>query len=300
MAEINLGRVVGEQGPQGNTGATGPAGPANTLTIGTVQQGDAAAATITGDAPNQTLNLTLPRGEQGPAGTNGADGTDGTNATITSASATVDNTSGTPACTITLGGTESARTFAFAFSGIKGEQGPQGSPGAAGSPGADGATGPAGPANTLTIGTVQQGDTAAATISGTAPNQVLNLTLPRGEQGPAGADGAPGAAGADGAPGQGVPTGGTAGQVLSKVDSTDYNTQWITPTTYTLPAATTSALGGVKPDGTSITVTGDGTISAQAAITTLTYDALTTTDKTIIAAINELVTRVAALETPSA
>ena len=34
--------------------------------------------------------------------------------------------------------------------------------------------------------------------------------------------------GADGAPGVGVPTGGTAGQVLSKIDGTDYNTQWTT------------------------------------------------------------------------
>lgn len=35
-----------------------------------------------------------------------------------------------------------------------------------------------------------------------------------------------GADGADGADGQGVPTGGTAGQILEKVDGTDYNTQW--------------------------------------------------------------------------
>lgn len=32
-----------------------------------------------------------------------------------------------------------------------------------------------------------------------------------------------------GANGQGVPTGGTAGQVLTKVDGTDYNTKWSTP-----------------------------------------------------------------------
>ena len=31
-----------------------------------------------------------------------------------------------------------------------------------------------------------------------------------------------------GIPGQGVPTGGTAGQVLSKIDGVDYNTQWVT------------------------------------------------------------------------
>lgn len=39
--------------------------------------------------------------------------------------------------------------------------------------------------------------------------------------GPAGADGV------DGADGVGVPAGGTAGQVLSKIDGTDYNTQWV-------------------------------------------------------------------------
>ena len=36
-----------------------------------------------------------------------------------------------------------------------------------------------------------------------------------------------GPAGADGVDGQGVPTGGTAGQVLSKIDGTDYNTHWV-------------------------------------------------------------------------
>lgn len=52
----------GEQGPQGDSG-----GPANTLSIGTVTSGPA-AANITGDAPDQTLNLTLPPGPQGPTG----------------------------------------------------------------------------------------------------------------------------------------------------------------------------------------------------------------------------------------
>jgi hypothetical protein len=38
--------------------------------------------------------------------------------------------------------------------------------------------GVAGPANTLTIGTVTVADTASASITGTAPNQVLNLVYP--------------------------------------------------------------------------------------------------------------------------
>jgi hypothetical protein len=35
--------------------------------------------------------------------------------------------------------------------------------------------------------------------------------------------------GTNGTNGQGVPTGGTANQVLAKVDGTNYNTQWVTP-----------------------------------------------------------------------
>lgn len=57
--------VNGGVGPQGVSNVPGPAGPANSLAIGTVTSGSA-AATITGAAPNQTLNLVLP---PGPAGT---------------------------------------------------------------------------------------------------------------------------------------------------------------------------------------------------------------------------------------
>lgn len=56
------------EGPMGPQGLTGPVGPANKLTIGTVVNGAQAAATITGTAPNQALNLTLPQGPVGPQG----------------------------------------------------------------------------------------------------------------------------------------------------------------------------------------------------------------------------------------
>ncbi len=42
----------------------GKPGVANTLAIGTVSSGETAAATITGTAPSQTLNLTLPVGSR--------------------------------------------------------------------------------------------------------------------------------------------------------------------------------------------------------------------------------------------
>lgn len=39
-----------------------------------------------------------------------------------------------------------------------------------------------------------------------------------------------GSVGPQGPAGPGVPIGGTAGQVLAKIDSVNYNTQWVTPT----------------------------------------------------------------------
>ena len=104
---------------KGEQGIAGPVGPANTLSIGSVTKGDDASATITGEAPNQTLNLVLPKGDQGP----------------------------------------------------QGEPGPKGDQGSTG------------PANTLSIGSVVKGDNASASITGEAPNQTLNLVLPKGDQG---------------------------------------------------------------------------------------------------------------------
>ena len=65
------------QGNKGDTGATGAAGPANVLTIGSVTSGKVASATITGEAPNQVLNLVLEKGDKGDTGEKGATGDPG-------------------------------------------------------------------------------------------------------------------------------------------------------------------------------------------------------------------------------
>lgn len=53
-----------------------------------------------------------------------------------------------------------------------------GSVGKTGARGPQGIQGNAGPPNTLAIGTVTSGATASATITGTSPNQTLNLVIP--------------------------------------------------------------------------------------------------------------------------
>ena len=60
---------TGPAGPQGLQGPAGTNGETPTLTIGTVNTGapgSQASATITGAAPNYTLNLTIPQGPTGP------------------------------------------------------------------------------------------------------------------------------------------------------------------------------------------------------------------------------------------
>lgn len=65
------------QGNKGDTGATGATGPANVLTIGSVTSGKVASATITGEAPNQVLNLVLEKGDKGDTGPKGDKGDTG-------------------------------------------------------------------------------------------------------------------------------------------------------------------------------------------------------------------------------
>lgn len=84
--------------PQGNIkGPQGNPGPANTLAIGTVSTGPA-AATITGASPNQTLNLTVPKGDTGPANTLAI----GTVASGVSAGATITGTAPNQTLNLTL------------------------------------------------------------------------------------------------------------------------------------------------------------------------------------------------------
>lgn len=69
----------GNPGPQGKTGPQGPIGLSNTLTIGevtTLPSGEPATATLSGESPNQILNLGLPRGDtgEGSVGPKGEDG----------------------------------------------------------------------------------------------------------------------------------------------------------------------------------------------------------------------------------
>lgn len=62
---------------KGKDGIDGKPGPSNILNVGTVKSGEEASATITGDSPNQTLNLVLPKGNTGPQGIPGKDGGQG-------------------------------------------------------------------------------------------------------------------------------------------------------------------------------------------------------------------------------
>lgn len=200
----------------------------------------------------------------GPQGPPGEDGQDGAAAGFGTPTATVDGNVGTPGVTITASGPDTAKVFAFAFTNLKGAQGNPGTPGQ------DGADGAAATIAVGTVSGLPAGSTPTVTNSGSISAAVFNFGIPAGAQGAPGQDGDDGAAagfgtptisigsgtgtpsatvtasgpdtakvfafsfdnlkGATGATGQGVPAGGSAGQVLTKKTSgTDYDTEWTTP-----------------------------------------------------------------------
>lgn len=105
------------------TGGVGLPGPANVITIGdvvTLAPGQPATAELTGESPNQELNLGIPRGNTGATGT-----------AATVAVGTVSTGApGSPASVVNAG-TPGAAVFNFAIpQGIKGDKGSTGAGGA--------------------------------------------------------------------------------------------------------------------------------------------------------------------------
>lgn len=234
---LNFGIPKGNKGDTGASGGSGETTVVNpTITIGTVTNGDTASATITGDSPNYTLNLVLPKGDKGAKGDAGAKGTDGITPTIAVGTTTTAEAGTNAEVTMSKSGTTYTFNFVIpkgakgdtgaagtngakgdkgdpftyadftseqlaALKGVKGDKGEKGDTGAKGDAGAKGDKGDKGEKGadgvtpTFTIGTITTGaagSTATVTITGTAPNYVLNFTIPKGDKGDAGEAGSGG------------------------------------------------------------------------------------------------------------
>lgn len=115
--------------------------------------------------------------------------------------------------------------------------------------------------------------------SSTTPGSDDSVWSILASEGATGADGATGSTGATGATGQGVPIGGTTGQLLAKIDGTNYNDHWINP-----PVATITLTGNVTGSGTSsfATTIASGAVTNAMLAGSITASKLVGTDITTV------------------
>ena len=207
----------GPKGDTGSTGSVGPSTTITIGTVTPGASPADAAASMSGTSPNQVLNLVLPKGDTGSTGSVGAQGPKGDKGDAAGinikGTATAWPPSGSPVqddlwiigdpvpagtpvgYSVGDGALYSSGAWLNVgpirgpqgpqgIQGIQGPKGdsvtgPQGPQGIQGVPGNDGNDGADAPPSNLTIGTVIEGPTADASITGTAPDFVLNLTLPQ-------------------------------------------------------------------------------------------------------------------------
>ena len=192
---VNIGPIQGPPGPQGDQGIQGIPGNAAMVNVGTTTTGapgSNANVSNSGTSSAAVFNFTIPRGDvgaQGPQGVTGSTGSQGPagNAATVAVGTTTTGAAGTSA-NVSNSGSSLAAVFNFTIPrGDTGAQGIQGIQGTTGS------QGPAGPANNLTVAatnTGAPGTNANVVIAGTTPNQNLTFTIPQGNAGPTGANGA--------------------------------------------------------------------------------------------------------------
>lgn len=211
-AWYSVGQIVGPEGPQGPAGATGPAGPAGPT-------GATGATGAVGSRGGMPYNFLTPQTGDTDPGSGNLKFNNTTYTGVTRIYVSNTNSSGWSA-------TSWYDTFDDSSSAIKGYISLHRADSTNGQflvyavTAVQAATG----YYRLTVSHV------SGTFAGIATTTPIVMEFARnGDAGPAGATGPTGATGATGptgATGAGVPVGGSAGQVLSKVNSTDYNTAW--------------------------------------------------------------------------
>lgn len=147
-----------------------------------------ALKTVTGVTPsNDGINWMQLSGP-GLPGEQGEQGEPGAAAGFGQATATVNETTGTPSVDVTMSGPDTAKVFNFAFSGLKGETGAKGD---TGDKGDTGATGPQGVS--VTDAEINESGRLIITLSAGEPIDAGNAVGPTGAKGDTGATGPEGA-----------------------------------------------------------------------------------------------------------